>query len=238
MPLPDNIKIPESVAIIMDGNGRWAQNRGLPRIKGHEKGAETVRKITEEASRLKLKELTLYSLSLDNLNRPHDEIYALLELFKKYLINERKTIMENNIVFTVIGKTNLLPYDVCEEMNKTIKLSSKNTGLILRLAINYSGKQEILDAVHSMLKNGVNNVNVNEEYFKKFLYDPRMKEPDLLIRTGGQYRISGFLLWHISYTELWFTDVYWPDFEIDIFYQALQDYSKRERKFGRTHPLT
>lgn len=237
MSLQDNIKLPESVAIIMDGNGRWAENRGLPRIKGHEKGAEIVKKISEEAARLKLKELTLYSLSLDNLNRPQDEIFALLGLFKKYLINERKTIMNYNIVFTVIGRTNLLPYDVCEEMDKTIKLSSKNTGLVLRLAINYSGKQEILDAIHNMVKNGVGDINVDEKYFKKFLYDPNMREPDLLIRTGGQYRVSSFLLWHISYTELWFTDVYWPDFEINIFYKALEDYSKRERKFGRTRPL-
>lgn len=233
----DNKKLPQTVAIIMDGNGRWAEARGLPRIKGHEKGADVLREITIESCRLGLKELTLYSLSLDNLNRSQDEISALLNLFKIYLVQERKTIMDNNVVFTVIGKVDLLPRDVYEEMEKTICLSKVNTGLVLRLAINYSGKREILDAINNILLNGWNGEEVDEKYFKKFLYDPAMREPDLLIRTGGQYRLSDFLLWHISYTELWFTDILWPDFNIEIFHKALEDFSKRERKFGRVHPL-
>ncbi len=219
----------------MDGNGRWAQQRGLPRIKGHEKGAEVVRKITEEVVRLKLKELTLYSLSLDNLNRPREEITALLTLFNEYLIKERDTIMNNNIKFVVIGRTHLLPPNIFEEMQKTIKMSNNNTGLVLRLAINYSGKMEIIDAVNKIISTNSKN-NISLEEFKKYLYDPDMVEPDLLIRTGGQYRLSDFLLWHISYTELWFTPVLWPDFTVELFYQALNDYSQRKRKFGRTIP--
>lgn len=238
MSLQDSSKLPQAVAIIMDGNGRWAENKGLPRIRGHERGAQVVRDITMESVRLKLKELTLYSLSLDNLNRPQEEISALLGLFRQYLITERETVMNNNIVFTVIGRVNLLPPEILKEMNETIRLSSKNTGLVLRLAVNYSGKIEILDAINNMLANGTRaSKEVDEKLFKKFFYDPMMREPDLLIRTGGQYRLSDFLLWHIAYTELWFTDIYWPDFNVEVFYKALEDYSKRERKFGRTHPL-
>ncbi len=229
----DSKNIPLNISIIMDGNGRWALQKGLPRIKGHEQGAQVAKNIVEEAVRLKLKEITLYSLSLDNLNRPYEEISALLNLFDEYLTKEKETIMNNNIRFLVIGRTWLLPVNIQEKMHKLIDISSKNNGLILRLAINYSGKMEIIDAVNKIiLANNKNEINENE--FRKFLYDPQMEEPDLLIRTGGQFRISDFLLWYISYTELWFTNILWPDFTTDLFHHALNDYSKRKRKFGKT----
>ncbi|MFN7181745.1 MAG: polyprenyl diphosphate synthase, partial [Planctomycetota bacterium] len=156
-------------------------------------------------------------------------------LFYEYLIKERETIMENNIKFVTIGRTQLLPSHIIKEMKKTIEMSSKNSGLILRIAINYSGKMEILDAVNKIILTN-NKGELTEKEFKKFLYDPEMSEPDLLIRTGGQYRLSDFLLWHVSYTELWFTPVLWPDFTVEMFHQALEDYSKRCRKFGNTTP--
>jgi undecaprenyl diphosphate synthase len=227
-------KFPISVAIIMDGNGRWAQEKGMPRVKGHEKGAQVVKEITTEAVKRGIKELTLYSLSWDNLNRPQEELAYLFTLFRIYLNQEKQTVLDNNIKFKVIGRRETLPEDIVKEIENLEQLSALNNGLVLRLAVSYSGKMEILDAVNRILNTGSKDLVVNEENFRKFLYDPQMLYPDLLIRTGGEYRVSDFLLWHIAYTEFWFTSVYWPDFTIDLFHQALEDYTKRKRRFGRT----
>lgn len=227
---------PQHIAIIMDGNGRWAKMRGLPRIKGHQAGAKVVRTIVEECARRKLKELTLFAFSTDNWKRPKAEVNYLMKLLNRYLIKEEKTIMDNNIKFKVIGRIDELPIDIRNNIARLSKISEKNTGMVLRLAINYSGKVEIIDAIKKLYKNIINNGasidNIQPESFSKYLYDPDMSEPDLLIRTAGEYRLSNFLLWQISYTELWFTDVYWPDFTIQEIDKAIESYSKRERRFG------
>lgn len=227
-------KIPKHIAIIMDGNGRWAKMHNFSRVRGHREGAKVVRLICEECARIGVKELTLYTFSSENWKRPMPEINALMRLLKIYLVKERKTIMKNNIRFTTIGRIEELPEQIIKEINYIKNLSSKNTGMILRLALNYSGRLEIIDGIKNILKNsdGIDLNNADENFFKKFLYEPEMSEPDLLIRTGGDYRISNFLLWHIPYAELWFTPVYWPDFSVELLWEAIKDFSKRERRFG------
>lgn len=232
--MKDVEKIPSHIAIIMDGNGRWAKLHNFSRVRGHREGAKVVRTICEECARIGVKELTLYTFSSENWKRPQSEINALMKLLKIYLIKERKTIMKNKIKFTAIGRLVELGEQVNKEINYLKNLSSKNSGMILRLALNYSGKLEIIDGIKNILKNsnGISPESIDEDFFKKFLYEPGMSEPDMLIRTGGDYRISNFLLWHIPYTELWITPTYWPDFTVELLWQAIRDFSTRERRFG------
>jgi len=232
----DEKNLPEHIAIIMDGNGRWAKRRGLPRIKGHEAGIESVRQICRACARLKIKQLTLYAFSVDNWKRPRAEVEYLMNLLSRYLKNERKEIMENNIRLRVIGRMDGLPKAARDELNKTIEESSKNDGMTLCLALNYGGRTEIVDAVRKIAgevaAGRVKAEDIDENLLANYLYTAGMKDPDLLIRTAGEKRVSNFLLWQISYTEFWFTDVCWPDFREEHLMEALREYAGRVRKFG------
>lgn len=228
--------IPTHIAIIMDGNGRWARQKGLMRIRGHEKGTESVREITRECAKKHLKQLTLYAFSSENWKRPKREVNLLMKLLKEYLIKERKEIEENNIRLTAIGRINELPEDVQRELAISKEESKNNTGMVLCLALNYGGRTEIVDAAKEIVrevKEGKLRLGeITEETFREHMYMPDMPDPDLLIRTGGEMRISNFLLWEVSYTELWVTPVYWPDFKKAHLEEAIRDYANRERRFG------
>lgn len=231
-----NGSLPEHIAIIMDGNGRWARQKKLLRIKGHETGAKAVREITRECAKKHLKQLTLYSFSQENWKRPKREIDLLMKLLKNFLIGEREEIQKNNIRLTAIGRIKELPEFVQRELSISIEESKMNTGMVLCLALNYGGRTEIIDATKKIaeeLKKGKLKIDeITEESFKKYLYMPNMPDPDLLIRTGGEMRISNFLLWEISYAELWVTDTYWPDFKKPHLEEALSAYANRERRYG------
>ncbi len=228
--------LPRHIAIIMDGNGRWAKKRGLSRMRGHMEGAKSVREITEECARKHVEQLTLYAFSSENWSRPRIETNFLMWLLKDYLVKERKTIMDNNIRFTVIGRIEALPEAVQKEIATEIELSKNNTGMVLCLALNYGGRAEIIDAARKLaqrVKTGeLSPEDISEEIFKEHMYTVGMRDPDLLIRTGGEMRVSNFLLWEISYTELWVTPVCWPDFHKEQLEQAINDYASRERRYG------
>lgn len=232
----ENNKLPRHIAIIMDGNGRWAKRRGLNRIRGHIEGVKSVREITEECARKHIGQLTLYAFSKENWARPKIEVELLMRLLKRYLIKERPTILKNNIRFTVIGRIDGLPEDVQREIEINIEESKHNTGMVLCLALNYGGRTEIVDAAKKLateVKEGkLSPEEIDEEVFKDHLYTSEMTDPDLLIRTAGEMRVSNFLLWEISYTELWVTPVCWPDFRKEHLEEALRDYAKRERRYG------
>jgi undecaprenyl diphosphate synthase len=228
--------LPDHVAIIMDGNGRWARQRGLPRIEGHARGAHSVRTTVEECCRLGIGQLTLYCLSSENWKRPQTELDFLMLLLEKYLIEERREILDQNIRFTTIGRREGLPDNVLREIDENIRLSQDNTGTCLCLAINYGGRTELIDAVRAVarqVRDGTLSLDaVDEAVINNALYTAGMPDPDLLIRTAGEMRVSNFLLWQISYAELWVTDLCWPDFDRATLHQALRDYAGRERRFG------
>ena len=232
----DKTYIPEHVAIIMDGNGRWAKQRGQARSMGHQAGAETVHIIAEEAARLGVKYLTLYTFSTENWNRPVDEVSALMALLMDSI--EEETFMKNNISFRIIGDTEKLPADVLNRLNQCIERTSVNTGMCLILALSYSSKWELTDAVKQIaakVKTGELDVdNITDETIDKHLCTNFMPDPELMIRTGGEVRLSNYLLWQCAYSELYFCDTYWPDFKEEEFYKAICDYQKRERRFGKT----
>lgn len=227
---------PRHIAVIMDGNGRWAQGRGLPRIEGHRHGVASVRRTTEECSRLGIEQLTLYCLSSENWKRPAAELEFLLHLLQQYMIEERGTIMEQNVRLSVIGRREGIPADVLREIDKTIALSSENTGLRLCLAINYGGRMELADAVRRIaadVRDGrLEPEAVDESTVEGYLYTAGMPELDLLIRTAGEMRLSNFLLWQISYSEIWVTSRCWPDFDESLLRQAIRDFASRDRRFG------
>jgi undecaprenyl diphosphate synthase len=228
--------LPRHIAIIMDGNGRWARNLGMTRIRGHIRGVNSVRDITTECARKHLEQLTLYAFSKENWSRPRYEIGLLMRLLKRYLIKERPTIKDNNIRFTVIGQIEGLPEDVRKEIAINIEESKSNTGMILCLALNYGGRAEIVDAAKAIAsdvaKGKMSLDEIDEDTFKHHMYTADMRDPDLLIRTGGDMRISNFLLWEISYAELWVTPVYWPDFKKEHLEEAIREYGSRERRYG------
>ncbi len=235
MSKPSSAPLPQHIAIIMDGNGRWAKQKGRSRIKGHEAGAKSVRTIVRECARLGVKRLTLYAFSRENWRRPRIEINFLMRLLKHYLVKERPELMKNKIRFAAIGRIAELPQGVQKELSKTIDLTSTNTGLILCLALNYGGRTEIVDAVRKIVQDkrlSLNPEGITEETFSQYLYDPTMKDPDLLIRTASEMRLSNFLLWQTSYTELWITPTLWPDFCEKDLREAIQAYGARTRKFG------
>jgi len=233
------MKIPGHIAIIMDGNGRWAREQGLQRVLGHESGAETVREITRECARLGVGRLTLYAFSAENWKRPRVEVDCLMRLLGEYLVQERPEIMDNNIRFTAIGRLNELPEEVRRELDRTIEMSAGNKGMVLCLALAYGGRLEIVDAVRRLareVKEGKCSPDgIDEQAIGRCLYDPGAPDPDLLIRTGGDLRVSNFLLWQISYTELWVTPLRWPDFHKEHLHEAIRDYSRRDRRFGGIH---
>lgn len=232
----DPANAPRHIAIIMDGNGRWARSRDLPRIEGHRRGVASVRRTVEEASRLYLDQLTLYCLSSENWKRPQHELDFLMHLLQQYMIEERQTIMDQGVVVKTIGRRDGIPEEVQREIDKTIEMSSTNSGTTLCLAINYGARTEIVDAVRQIaadVKRGDLTVDqIDEATIASHLYTARMPDPDLLVRTAGEMRISNYLLWQISYAELWVTAKFWPDFmEVDL-QQAIRDFAKRERRFG------
>lgn len=232
----DPARLPDHVAIIMDGNGRWAERRDLPRVEGHRKGVKAVRSTIEECCRLGVGQLTLYCLSSENWKRPKLELDFLMALLQQYLIQERAEIMEQNIRFTMIGRRDGLTPEVLHELDENIRLSADNTGMVLCLAINYGARIEIVDAVRKLASEAkagkLDPDKIDEAAISDALYTSGMSDPDLLIRTAGEMRVSNFLLWQISYAELWVTEKCWPDFDRATLHRALRDYAGRERRFG------
>jgi undecaprenyl diphosphate synthase len=224
------------VAVIMDGNGRWARRRGLPRVEGHRRGVRSVRATIEECCRLGIGYLTLYCLSIENWKRPRTELDFLMKLLRKYLIEERAEIMEQAIRFTTIGRREGLPEEVLREIDENVRVSKNNRGMVLCLAINYGGRTELVDAVRALAEQARQGTldprALDEATLSGALYTAGIPDPDLLIRTAGEMRVSNFLLWQISYAELWVTDKCWPDFDEACLHAALRDYAGRERRFG------
>jgi undecaprenyl diphosphate synthase len=232
---------PRHIAVIMDGNGRWAQQRNLPRIEGHRRGVASVRTTVEESARLGIEQLTLYCLSSENWKRPRHELDFLMHLLEQYLIEERTAIMRNNLVVDIIGRRDGIPARVQEEMDKTIGMSAGNTGTRLCLAINYGGRAEMVDAVQhiarSVASGELSPSEITEACIARHLYTAGMPDPDLVIRTAGEMRVSNFLLWQISYAEFWVTDRCWPEFRAEDLHQAIRDFAARDRRFGGLHPI-
>jgi len=220
----------------MDGNGRWASRQDLPRIEGHRRGVASVRRTVEEAARLGLEQISLYCLSSENWKRPQQELDFLMHLLEQYMIEERRTIMEQNIVVQVIGRREGIPDRVLGEMDRTIAMSSSNSGTRLCLAINYGGRAEMVDALRAIAEQARTGQlapdEITEETIACYLYTAGMPDPDLLIRTAGEMRVSNFLLWQISYAELWVTEKCWPEFDIADLHDAIATYAGRERRFG------
>jgi len=229
-------RLPRHVAIIMDGNGRWARRRGLPRREGHRAGADSVRAVVEECARLGVEELTLYVFSTENWSRPRSEVSYLMRLMKRFLVERREDLLERNIVLRAVGRLDGFPKDIRRELDKTIEASKSNTGMVLRMAANYGGRQEIADAAAHIAEAAaagkLKPSDVTVETFPRYEYEADMSDPDLLIRTGGEVRLSNFLLWQLSYAELYFTKVCWPDFRAAQLRRAFQAYAARERRYG------
>ncbi len=238
----DPDKLPRHVAIIMDGNGRWAKRRGLTRITGHQKGTESVRDIVRTSREVGIKWLTLYAFSEENWKRPSYEVKALMGLLNRYLKSELKEMLDNGTRLACIGQTEKLPPEVQRTLWQTIEKTEHNTEMTLTLALSYGGRQEIVQAVKKMLddiEKGTLHINrITEERLSEYLYTADTPDPDLLIRTSGEYRISNFLLWQVAYTEIFTTPTLWPDFRKERYLEALLDYQKRERRFGTTGEQT
>jgi len=230
--------LPRHIAIIMDGNGRWAQNHSLGRIAGHRKGAESVRKVVEACRRIGISCLTLYAFSSENWSRPEREVNALMTLLEKYLKSEVKVMMKNNIRLRTIGDTAALPQKVRTILGDTIEKTAGNTDMTLILALNYGSHDEILEAVRKLAEQAsqgkIDAAEITEERFSEYLYTKGIPDPDLLIRTSGEYRLSNFLMWQMAYTEFYFTDTLWPDFSEEQLIEAILEYQRRERRFGLT----
>jgi len=229
-------KLPRHLAIIMDGNGRWAQERMLRRIVGHRKGVETAKMVVDECSHLGIAYLTLFAFSAENWLRPKTEVSALMTLLKKYIKAETPRMMQNNVRFNVIGNRDDLPPDVNRVVDEALATTSANTGMVLTLALSYGARQEIVRAAKLMAADIATGkvTSDDESIFAGYLYTAEMPEPDFLVRTSGEMRISNFLLWQLAYTELYFADINWPDFDKNQLYKALNVYQARERRFGRT----
>ena len=230
------LKIPRHIAIIMDGNGRWARKRGLPRIVGHKTGVESVREVVRVASELGVEYLTLYTFSKENWKCPKEEVMGLMNLLKRLLRMEVEELNRNNVRIKAIGRLQDLPDEVLKELERARRLTENNDGLKLYLAISYGGRAEIVDAFKKALKKWEEGEltpdSIDEESFREFLYDPELPDPDLLIRTSGEMRVSNFMLWQIAYSEIYVTPTLWPDFRREELLKAIEDYSKRERRFG------
>jgi undecaprenyl diphosphate synthase len=228
----DMDRIPQHIAIIMDGNGRWAMERGKERSYGHQAGVEAVRRITAECTRMGVKYLTLYTFSTENWNRPADEISALMGLVLTSL--EDELLMKHNVRFRVIGDMKRLPENVQQKLRQTEMRTAANTTMTMVVALSYSSRWEITNAVRLMAEEGIKPEDINEESISKHLTTNFMPDPDLLIRTGGELRISNYLLWQIAYSELYFCDTYWPDYSEEDLHEAIASYQKRQRRFGKT----
>ena len=230
------MNVPKHIAIIMDGNGRWAKKRFLPRIAGHIKGAEVLRKTVRFSGELGLEYLTLYAFSEDNWKRPEEEVQGLITILRNFLAENTKEMVENNVRVNIFGHIEDWPKDIQKELRKICDMSRSNTGIVLNVALNYGGRTEIVDAVKKIsgqVKDGLISVeDINERIVSDAMYTAGIPDPDLLIRTSGEMRISDFLLWQISYTEIFVTKTFWPDFSKKDMLEAIEDYNKRERRFG------
>ena len=230
-------RLPAHVAVIMDGNGRWAQARQLPRIEGHRAGIKSVKEIVETAARMGVQVLTLYAFSKENWKRPKREVAAVFRILEQYLKKEYKVLLENDLRLRVVGQREGLPDSVIKELARVERLTRGNKRMVVALALNYGGRTEILDAVKSILAEGrLGPADIDEELFAGRLYTAGLPDPDLVIRTSGEMRISNFLLWQIAYAEIWTTPTYWPDFRRQDFFQAVLEFQKRERRFGDVRP--
>ena len=229
-------QLPAHVAVIMDGNGRWAAQRHLPRVEGHRAGIDSVRDVVETSARLGIGVLTLYAFSVENWKRPRTEINVLMMLLKRYIRSELGTLLENNIQFRVIGRPVELSPDVQHELEIGIRQSANNTGMQFNIALNYGGRAEIVDAVRRAMAAGVSPDDLDERRFSEFLYTAGQPDPDLLIRTSGEMRVSNFLLWQIAYSEIWVTETLWPDFRRRDLLEAVVAYQKRDRRYGGIKP--
>lgn len=234
----DKARLPQHIAIIMDGNGRWAKKLGNQRIFGHQNGVTSVREATEAAAELGVKFLTLYAFSTENWNRPKEEVSALMALLVKTIEDETPTLAKNNVRLMTIGDTSRMPAETAKRLQQCIDQTAHNTGLCLVLALSYSSRWEITEAVKNMVQDSIDQKlhieEIDENTISNYLTTKQIPDPELLIRTSGEYRISNFLLWQIAYTELYFTDVLWPDFKKEDLYQAIVNYQSRERRFGKT----
>jgi undecaprenyl diphosphate synthase len=225
-------RLPRHVAVIMDGNGRWAAQRHLPRVEGHRAGIDSVREIVESSARLGIPVLTLYAFSVENWKRPVTEVSTLMTLLKRYLRLELKALLSNNIRFKVIGRAEELAQDIQDELHAAEHKTANNTGMQFNIALNYGGRAEIIEATRRLLAAGVRPEDVDEARFSGFLYTAGQPDPDLLIRTSGEMRVSNFLLWQIAYAEIWVTDTLWPDFRKRDLLEAILAYQKRDRRYG------
>ena len=224
--------LPSHIAIIMDGNGRWAAQRHLPRVEGHRAGIDAVRDVVETSARLGIRALTLYAFSVENWKRPVTEVNALMTLLKRYLRLELDAINRNNIRFKVIGRTDELAPDVLQELEAGQEATARNSGMLFNIALNYGGRAEIVDAARRAIEAGLRPGDLDEGKFAEFLYTAGQPDPDLLIRTSGEMRVSNFLLWQIAYAEIWVTDTLWPDFRRRHLLEAVLAYQKRDRRYG------
>ena len=228
--------IPQHIAIIMDGNGRWAKARNLPRTMGHKAGVETIRRVIKEADRLGVKYITLYAFSTENWKRPKDEVNALMKLLVQYLRSEVSELHRNKVVLRVLGDITALADECRKEIEESIELTKNNTGLVLNFAFNYGGRDEIIRAVKNVVddvqEGKINKENITQELFANYLYTKYSPDPDLIIRPSGEQRLSNFLLWQCAYSEFWYSNINWPDFSEKDLQQAIYDYQNRDRRFG------
>jgi len=238
MPHIDPQKLPVHVAIIMDGNGRWAKKRTLNRVRGHEEGTESVREIVRTSKEIGIQWLTLYAFSEENWRRPRHEISALLRILKRFLKSELNEMLDNGIKFQTIGRIHKLPAGIQKTIQETVAATSKNENMVLTLALSYGGRQELTDAIQGIAKRvesgDIRPTDINERLISEALYTSEMPDPDLLIRTSGECRVSNFLLWQVAYTEIYISSTLWPDFRKADYLRALENYQGRERRFGAT----
>jgi undecaprenyl diphosphate synthase len=225
-------RLPRHVAIIMDGNGRWAGQRHLPRVEGHRAGIDSVRDVIEASARVGLEVLTLYAFSVENWKRPAAEVGTLMMLLKRYLRSELNTLLSNNIRFNVVGRTGDLAPDVVHELGEAERQTSRNTGMLFNIALNYGGRTEIVDAARRAIESGMPAASLDEQALSGFMYTAGQPDPDLLIRTSGEMRVSNFLLWQIAYAEIYVTETLWPDFRCRHLLEAILAYQKRDRRYG------
>jgi undecaprenyl diphosphate synthase len=228
----DFARLPQHIAVIMDGNGRWAAQRHLPRVEGHRAGIDSVRDIVESSARLGIKVLTLYAFSVENWKRPVTEVSTLMSLLKRYLRLELNTLLRNNIRFRVIGRDDELSPDVRGELKSAEEQTTRNEGMLFNIALNYGGRAEIVEAARRAIASGIKPEDLDERQFAELLYTAGQPDPDLLIRTSGEMRVSNFLLWQIAYAEIWVTDTLWPDFRKQHLLEAILAYQKRDRRYG------
>ncbi|GIV89072.1 isoprenyl transferase [Chloroflexus sp.] len=230
--VPSGTKIPQHIAVIMDGNGRWAQQRGLPRLAGHRAGTENIRPIVTECARLGVRVLTLYAFSTENWNRPSVEVQGLMQILSDFIDREIRNLHAQNVHLRHLGRLDGLSPHLREKVKYAIDLTRNNTGLILAIAFNYGGRADIVDAVRAIVASGIPADQITDEVISAHLSTHGLPDPDMIIRTSGERRLSNFLIWQSAYSEYWFTPVFWPDFRPEHLHQAILDYGRRERRFG------